>query len=119
MKHLTLTLIFLSACGVAPPEIPTPEPESTACSHYAFLGTWQSNIDTLTLNNNCKGTSQFCQAKFTAKDKIVAGVLTVTIQETITHPWCLPVGVHDCAINHSEPTLTLDCGGGATIYSRQ
>ena len=119
MKYLILTLVLLSACGVTPPDIPTPEPESTACAHYTFLGTWENNQDTLTLKSNCKGTSQFCQAEFTVKDKIIAGVLTVTVEKTISHPWCLPVGVHDCAIYHNEPSLTLDCGGGAMIYSRQ
>lgn len=124
LKSLLFTLsLVLSACG-------SDNPSNSAsgggaggngCENVSFVGQWQGvtvPADTLALNANCMGTSSYCQSTFSFTPIKSNGQVTLNIQTTNGNAFCGAVGTYNCAINATEPNLTLDCGTGAVNWTR-
>lgn len=91
------------------------------CSNVSFIGTWNGvtvPTDTLSLNANCQGTSSYCASQFTFTPIKTNGQVMISIATTNGNAFCGAPGTYNCAINATEPNLTLDCGGGAVDWTR-
>lgn len=85
-----------------------------------YAGEWQdSSLNELNINDDCTGRDDYCQASFTYY-KPVNGQVLIDIESTLGYSDCLEVGEHTCSISHdtddSNEYLTINCGGGDTVY---
>lgn len=105
---------FLYSCG-----------QSAALSPCAgdHVGTWSaSNGDQLTLSSACaysyvRPGSGACQSAGTYAAPLGTSG-SVAVEITSTSGACVPVGTYTCAYTRSSSSLQIDCGNGASTYTK-
>lgn len=120
---LTLTVIFLTACGEGGGDSAANEINlRQACeADSVYVGEWEDeDLEQLDINPDCTARDDYCQASMTYY-KPVDGKVLIDIESTGNAAGCLSEGEHTCSIDHgflSNGTefITLNCGGGETYY---
>jgi hypothetical protein len=97
--------------------------DSKPCSSTLILGPWQGSIagnpDTMTFNDDCRGTSTYCQSNFTYPTMTAySGLVMITNISTNWAPGCLRAGLHRCFYEVSGAKLSFNCGGNTLQYTR-
>lgn len=125
MKKLIIVsaITILSACGSSDSDTSTNNPgPSTACKDSPFLGQWYNSTfdDTLSLTQDCKGTSSYCSMSFTHHMPNGDGTVNLTVHTTTGNDPICPdePGSLVCAYNVTSTTLTIDCGGGSVMWDK-
>lgn len=129
MKTLTLLVmtLILAGCGKdaagfkaqLSPKAPGP------CASVA-VGSWRpvnynpaGNYNTLTLTDQCTGTTTYCNEVFTYAPQSDGRTAFITVTSTNGGPECLPLGVSTCTVdvipNQSNNQIAVDCGGGKNL----
>lgn len=93
------------------------------CATSVLAGTWKGNIagseDIMTFNQDCSGSSTYCQSAFTYPNvTAIEGLVSVSNNATNAKTGCLGVGTFSCAYQISGTTLGFNCGGGTVTFTK-
>jgi hypothetical protein len=120
---LVIGLMSLVGCNEDTERTPQSD-QPTACSGAIVKGTWTGdilgNVDTLTFNEDCSGSSSYCATQFNyPMVSANSGTATISVTATNNNQGCLPMGDASCGYTVSGDTLSFDCGGSVLVYTRQ
>lgn len=119
---LFAVIALTQACGSEEGSQSASNGASNACQSSNWLGTWQASApnDTLKVYPDCTALSSYCGGKYTYSLPNGNGTFNLSVSGTNGNALCAPNGSYSCAYNDSTPgQLTIDCGGGAIVYTKQ
>lgn len=105
---MTISLIFLSACG---------DSNQAPCGGNRAAGLWRDGYNAVLLNSDCTGADTVCDTEFTW-EQISSVELNLYVTETSGLTGCPGLGKVSCNYLVEGDELRFNCGSGLVIYRR-
>lgn len=123
MKFFILCMVLVSTLSISCAK-KADEASPGPCAKSIMLGAWKNTStsvnETMTFNDTCKGTDNYCASTFSFPNATPTfGTAAITVLTTGSVAGCLPLGTTSCDYQVSGARLDINCGGGGMTFIKQ